>query len=148
MNKQKWTQIGVSERPGKGQCVIAYKRIKRGTVVCDYHAQLLDWHVGHAKYKSNTSDSNSYMFAVQDGSKRFYLDATDEHCPCHPKTKLKGRLINHSVNGNLKPVLNYLDGKPVLLLVATRDIEDREEVTFDYNCQKDSLSNKQPWMKE
>ena len=88
------------------------------------------------------------MFAVQYASKRFYLDGTDEHCSCHPTTKLKGRLINHSQNGNLKPVLNFLDGKPVLLLVATPDIEDREEVTFDYQCQKDSLSNKQPWMKE
>ena len=72
INKQKWTQICVSEREGKGQCIIANGQITRGTVVCDYHAQLLDWPVGHAKYKSNTSDSNTYMFAVQDGSKRFY----------------------------------------------------------------------------
>ena len=47
---------------------------------------------------------------------------------------LKGRLINHSVNGNLKPVINYLEGKPVLLLQAIRDIADREEVTYNYNC--------------
>ena len=146
--KQRWNQIRITEREGKGQCVIANGPITRGTVVCDYYAKLLDWSVGHSKYKSNTSDSNTYMLAVQYASKRFYLDGTDEHCSCHPTTKLKGRLINHSQNGNLKPVLNFLDGKPVLLLVATRDIEDREEVTFDYQCQKDSLSNKQPWMKE
>ena len=96
----------MSEAPGIGRCVIAYADIAKGTVVCDYHAQLLDWQIGHQKYKANTSVSNTYMFAVQEGSNRFYLDATDEHCQCHPTTKLQGRLINHSVNGNLKPVVN------------------------------------------
>ena len=101
INKQRWTRIGVSKAPGKGQCVMAYENIPSCTVVCDYHAKILEWQLGHAKYKNNTSDNNTYMFAVQDGSNRFYLDATDEHCLCHPTTKLKGRLINHSVNGNL-----------------------------------------------
>ena len=114
---------------------MAYENIPSGTVVCDYHAQILEWQLGHAKYKNNTSDNNTYMFAVQDGSNRFYLDATDEHCLCHPTTKLKGRLINHSVNGNLKPVINYLEGKPILLLVASRDIaeceDDDDELEFN-----------------
>ena len=67
------------------------------------------------------------MFDFNSAGKKFCVDATKE-------TKYLGRLVNHGkTNGNLKPRVVKLDDKPHLVLFASRDIGEGEELFFDYN---------------
>ena len=135
---------------GKGKGVVAAKHISQGSVVCDYHGDVLPYDEGQAKYEAEDTANNCYMLKVDFGGEVKYIDANPEHCSCHPKTNLKGRLLNHSKskqNINLTPKLYEYEGRPVVLFVATRDIEEGDELLWNYNCQNDPQSSQQEWMK-
>ena len=55
--------------------------------------------------------------------------------------KRPGRFINHSKQHNIKPKLVVLDDKPrILFFFATRDIDQGEELLYDYNdCSKEAV---------
>lgn len=146
LERQEWPLILISNSDKKGRGVFAKKAIKAGTVVCDYHGRLLPYSKGHAKYMSQDTDKNVYMFYFEYGGNRYYVDANDPHCECHPHTTLKGRLINHSSSFNIKPKVYDFKGGPVLLFEAVRDVAPFEELLFDYGVAKDSKSSKQSWM--
>lgn len=57
-----------------------------------------------------------------------------------------GRLVNHSRNGNLTTKTVTYNGEPHLVLLAKEDIEEGEEVTYDYGDRtRESLIN-HPWL--
>ncbi|MEW8547637.1 MAG: SET domain-containing protein-lysine N-methyltransferase, partial [Candidatus Thiodiazotropha sp.] len=66
----------------------------------------------------------------------------------HPLKELKGRLLNHARGkmANLAPKTAELEGRPVVLFVATKAIEKCEELLFDYICKGDSASHQEDWM--
>ena len=143
---QEWHLAKVSGNE-KGKGLFARQDVKKGTVVCDYHGTLLSYAEGQSKYLANKSAANGYMYCFQHGPVKYYIDANDEHCKCHSKKVLKGRLINHSsTSPNLKPVVEELDGRPVILFQAIRDIAPFEEFLFNYQCKNDQQSDQEDWM--
>lgn len=68
------------------------------------------------------------------------VDATRE-------TTRLGRLINHSKTGNCQTRLHDIDGKPHLILVASRDIDSEEELLYDYGDRSKAALSAHPWLK-
>lgn len=71
----------------------------------------------------------------------FSVDATDE-------SGRLGRLINHSRNGNCHTKLIDIKGRPYLILVASRDVKDGEELLYDYGDRRKSSIAAHPWLRE
>lgn len=70
----------------------------------------------------------------------FSIDATEE-------SGLLGRLVNHSCknfNCATKPI--EVDGKPRLILVATRTITTGEELLYDYGDRSPESLMAHPWL--
>ena len=59
-----------------------------------------------------------------------------------------GRLINHSVSGNAKVKLEYLDGQPLLVIRAIQLIEKNEEILYDYGDRSRLALEECPWLKQ
>jgi len=67
------------------------------------------------------------------------VDATKE-------TDRLGRLINHSRNGNLITKVVQVKSIPRLILVAKRDIDVSEELTYDYGDRSREALRHHPWL--
>uniref|UniRef100_A0A8C6PZ53 [histone H4]-lysine(20) N-methyltransferase n=1 Tax=Nothobranchius furzeri TaxID=105023 RepID=A0A8C6PZ53_NOTFU len=127
---------------GKGRGVFAVKAFKKGDFVVEYHGDLLDLTEAKKREAEYAKDPETgcYMYYFQYQSKTYCVDATKE-------TDRYGRLLNHSKNGNCQTRLHSIDGKPHLILVASRDIKSEEELLYDYGDRsKDSISA-HPWLK-
>lgn len=69
----------------------------------------------------------------------FSIDATAE-------TGKLGRLVNHSRNGNLATKIVTYKNRPHLVLIAKENINEGEELTYDYGDRtRESLIN-HPWL--
>lgn len=68
------------------------------------------------------------------------VDATKE-------TNRMGRLINHSKNGNCQTKLHDINDVPHLILVASRDIDEGEELLYDYGDRSKASIAAYPWLK-
>lgn len=70
----------------------------------------------------------------------FYsIDATAE-------TGKPGRLVNHSRNGNLMTKIVSYKNKPHLVLLAKDDINEGEELTYDYGDRRKEALIHHPWL--
>lgn len=67
------------------------------------------------------------------------IDATKE-------TDRLGRLVNHCKKGNLKTRTFLLQGSPHLILVACRDIQPGEELSYDYGDRRKAALDSHPWL--
>ncbi|XP_051888058.1 N-lysine methyltransferase KMT5A-like isoform X2 [Pristis pectinata] len=133
----------VSIIDGKGRGVMATKPFQRGDFVVEYHGDLIEFADAknrEAEYAQDPS-TGCYMYYFQYLSKTYCVDATKE-------TMRLGRLINHSKNGNCQTKLHDVDGKPHLILVASRDIEDGEELLYDYGDRSKASIAAHPWLKQ
>ncbi|KAJ8260834.1 hypothetical protein COCON_G00165570 [Conger conger] len=127
---------------GKGRGVFASRSFRKGQFVVEYHGDLLqitDAKKREAKYAQDPS-TGCYMYYFQYQSKTYCVDAT-------PETSRLGRLINHSKNGNCQTKLHDIKGRPHLILVASRDIEDGEELLYDYGDRSRASIEAHPWLK-
>ncbi|XP_029916737.1 lysine methyltransferase 5Ab isoform X2 [Myripristis murdjan] len=127
---------------GKGRGVFAVRGFKKGEFVVEYHGELLS--LAEAKLKeaqyAQDPQTGCYMYYFQYQCKTYCVDATKE-------TTRLGRLINHSKNGNCQTRLHDIDGKPHLILVASRDIEAEEELLYDYGDRSKASISAHPWLK-
>lgn len=58
-----------------------------------------------------------------------------------------GRLINHSKNGNCQTKLHDINGVPHLILTASRNIDEGEELLYDYGDRSKASIAAHPWLK-
>ncbi|XP_041692264.1 N-lysine methyltransferase KMT5A-A isoform X2 [Coregonus clupeaformis] len=134
--------LQVKHIEGKGRGVFAVRRFKKGQFVIEYHGDLL--HLADAKERealyAQDPGTGCYMYYFQYLSKTYCVDATKE------STRL-GRLLNHSKNGNCQTKLHDIDGIPHLILVASRDIEAKEELLYDYGDRSKESISAHPWLK-
>ncbi|XP_036383594.1 lysine methyltransferase 5Ab [Megalops cyprinoides] len=133
-------QVKYIEEKGRG--VFATRSFQKGQFVVEYHGDLL--HIKDAKkreveYAQNPA-TGCYMYYFQYLSKTYCVDATKE-------TNRLGRLINHSKNGNCQTKLHDINGIPHLILVASRDIEEGEELLYDYGDRSKASIAAHPWLK-
>uniref|UniRef100_A0AAQ4PPH5 [histone H4]-lysine(20) N-methyltransferase n=1 Tax=Gasterosteus aculeatus aculeatus TaxID=481459 RepID=A0AAQ4PPH5_GASAC len=112
---------------GKGRAVFATRCFQKGEYVVEYHGDLLqitDAKTREAEYAEDPA-TGCYMYYFQYLGKTYCVDATRE-------SERKGRLINHSKNGNCQTKLHDIDGVPHLVLVASRRVDEGEELLYDY----------------
>ena len=130
-------EVVVIEETGRG--VVARERITKGSYVCEYKTSSV--------YPANDDEKDQHhatntrgmyimetAFKVDPASGRLCFDATNRlH---HP-----GRYINHVTRGlNLKPSSpQYIRGKWRVGFLALRDIDDGEEMCYDYGLRTDEV---------
>ncbi|XP_070845792.1 N-lysine methyltransferase KMT5A-A [Chaetodon trifascialis] len=127
---------------GKGRAVFATRCFQKGEYVVEYHGDLLqitDAKKREAEYAQNPA-TGCYMYYFQYLCKTYCVDATKE-------TGRMGRLINHSKNGNCQTKLHDISGVPHLILVASRDIDEGEELLYDYGDRSKASIAAHPWLK-
>ncbi|MEQ2305961.1 hypothetical protein AMECASPLE_003278 [Ameca splendens] len=132
----------VKDIEGKGRGVFAVKGFKKGDFVVEYHGELLE--LAEAKKReaqyAEDPETGCYMYYFQYWSKTYCIDATTE-------TDRLGRLVNHSKSGNCQTRLHPIDGKPHLILVASKDINAEEELLYDYGDRSKASISAHPWLK-
>ncbi|XP_056258842.1 N-lysine methyltransferase KMT5A-A [Seriola aureovittata] len=127
---------------GKGRAVFANRCFQKGEYVVEYHGDLLqitDAKKREAEYAQNPA-TGCYMYYFQYLCKTYCVDATKE-------SGRMGRLINHSKNGNCQTKLHDINGVPHLILVASRDIDEGEELLYDYGDRSKASIAAHPWLK-
>ncbi|XP_077478368.1 N-lysine methyltransferase KMT5A-A [Stigmatopora argus] len=132
----------VRHMEGKGRAVFATRQFRKGQYVVEYHGDLLemvDAKKREAEYAQDP-ETGCYMYYFQYLCKTYCVDATKE-------TNRLGRLINHSKSGNLQTKLHDIDGAPHLILVASRDIDEGEELLYDYGDRSKASIAAHPWLK-
>ncbi|XP_038844747.1 N-lysine methyltransferase KMT5A-A-like isoform X4 [Salvelinus namaycush] len=136
------SELKVQHIEGKGRGVFATQIFQKGQYVVEYHGDLLqitDAKTREAEYTLNPT-TGCYMYYFQYICKTYCVDATKE-------TGRMGRLINHSKNGNCQTKLHDINGIPHLILVASRDVDEGEELLYDYGDRSKSSIASHPWLK-
>ena len=127
--------------PQKGRGVIAKQPIHRGQYVCEYRTYQV-YPVGSEEAKSLASEydrngEGNYVletsYPVPGVGHRLSFDATRRY-------KDIARLINHKASSyNLKPCKPaYVRNKWRVAMVAVRDIQVNQELTYDYGIRTES----------
>lgn len=57
-----------------------------------------------------------------------------------------GRLLNHSLAGNVESKLVNINNRPVLILVAKTDIPPETELVYDYGERDRKAIESHPWL--
>ncbi|XP_026130060.1 N-lysine methyltransferase KMT5A-A-like [Carassius auratus] len=127
---------------GKGRGVFTTQKFQKGQYVVEYHGDLLQITDAKKREALYAQDPNTgcYMYYFQYLSKTYCVDATKE-------SDRLGRLINHSKNGNCQTKLHDITGIPHLILVASRDIQEGEELLYDYGDRSKASIEAHPWLK-
>ncbi|XP_041348614.1 N-lysine methyltransferase KMT5A-like [Gigantopelta aegis] len=135
--------LKVVEIEGKGRGVISTREFKKGDFVVEYVGDLID--VDQAKKKENQysrdPDIGCYMYYFLFKNKQYCVDATAE-------SPYLGRLLNHSrLDSNCQTKVVDIKNHPYLILVASRDITQGEELLYDYGDRSKAALEAHPWLK-
>lgn len=130
---------------GKGTGVKTLRPLSRCQFICEYAGDLITKTEALRRERlyaatSNTRIMSCYMYYFEHRGQEMCLDATSES-----GTWGIGRLINHSVNGNLDTVKIVVDGVPRLAFVANQDIPAGSELAYDYGDRTSFAAF--PWLK-
>ena len=98
-----------------------------GTVICHYNGTLYEGKAARLlKKESYEQNKAQYVYEIGEWQGKFYvIDATKDD-------NSQGRVINHGIHPNIKPKPKTIDGQLYLLFHASRDIEQGEEIVYDY----------------
>ncbi|KAG1662724.1 N-lysine methyltransferase KMT5A [Nymphon striatum] len=138
------SHLHICEFEGKGRGVVTSKFCKRGEFVVEYSGELIDPETAKYREFQYGCDDNigCYMYYFTHNDKQYCLDATAE-------TNRLGRLINHSKkDGNLITKTFVVNKIPRLILMAKRDIFEKEEILYDYGDRRNSSLQNHPWLAE
>jgi len=132
----------IKEFEDKGRGIMATKDFEKGDYVIEYVGNLMDIPSARAKEAEYSlhQEIGCYMYFFKCGDKAHCIDATAE-------SERLGRLINHSVHGNCMTRSLMLEGIPRLILVAKRNIEKEEELSYDYGDRSKEALLAHPWLK-
>ena len=88
------------------------------------------------------SGAGSYILEFKFQEKWWGIDTTKDDCSMW-------YLINHSKNmKNIKPVLKVTEGKPLINFIALRDIDENEELLYDYSDNSKVSKTNYPWLSQ
>ncbi|CAC5384254.1 SETD8 [Mytilus coruscus] len=128
--------LSIVETENKGRGVIANKTFCLGDFVVEYAGDLIDLKTAYQREIQYCNDPvvGCYMFYFSHSGVRYCIDATAENGRV-------GRLVNHSrTNYNCKMKVTEIEGRPYLILTASRNIFNGEEILYDYGDRsKESL---------
>ena len=133
--------LSVSQIPGMGRGVITTRCFSKNSFVVEYAGRLVDLKTSFKLHNELYGEEHgSYMFWFKANGSSWAIDATKE-------TSRMGRLINHSLrNFNLIPKVFILEGEPRIYMVARRDINPGEELTFNYGDTDKRSIHSFPWL--
>ncbi|EYB83519.1 hypothetical protein Y032_0334g2849 [Ancylostoma ceylanicum] len=133
-------EIYIDEKKGRG--IRAAKSFIKNEFVVEYKGDMMDYNSAKIREEEYAKDPSigSYMYFFKYKSKRWCVDATKE-------SEFKGRLINHSaLRPNLRTKVVEFDGELHLILVAKRDIDEAEELLYDYGDRTPETVARNPWL--
>ena len=133
--------LSVTQIPGMGRGVVASRFFSKNSFVVEYAGRLVDLPTSLKLHNEVYGEEDgSYMFWFKAKGTSWAIDATEE-------TPRLGRLINHSLRQfNLIPKVFILEGQPRIYLVARRDINPGEELTFNYGDTDKRSVHSFPWL--
>ncbi|XGW15635.1 hypothetical protein V3C99_001242 [Haemonchus contortus] len=140
MTNETLVEVYMDEKKGRG--IRAGKSFVKNEFVIEYKGDIMDYTSAKLREEEYAKDPSigSYMYFFKYKSKRWCVDATKESI-------YKGRLINHSaLRPNLRTkVVEFEDGLH-LILVAKRDIDEAEELLYDYGDRTPETVARNPWL--
>ncbi|CAG2114098.1 unnamed protein product [Medioppia subpectinata] len=133
--------LAVEEFGDKGKGVVASRDISKGSFICEYSGDLVDMERAQCQEVSYALvGAGCYMYYFSWKSKTWCIDATK------PSGRF-GRLINHSrKTPNCKTKLVESNGRPHLVFIALRDINQSEEILYDYGETDKNAIREHPWL--
>nr|XP_027199146.1 histone-lysine N-methyltransferase set-1-like [Dermatophagoides pteronyssinus] len=133
--------LAITEFQSKGKAIIAKEPIRKGSFICEYSGDLID--LDSAKKRELEYEQNQagcYMYYFNWNSTIWCVDATK------PTDRL-GRLINHSRKApNCKTKIFEYKQRPHLIFIALRDINQDEEILYDYGERDPMAIKSHPWL--
>ncbi|XP_047437871.1 histone-lysine N-methyltransferase SETMAR [Mugil cephalus] len=115
----------------RGWGVRTLQEIPRGTFVCEYAGEVIGFEEARRRQLAQRSEDNNYIIAVREHSG---TGSVVETFVDPAQVGNVGRFLNHSCRPNLFMVpVRVHSVIPRLALFAGRDIDAREELTFDYS---------------
>uniref|UniRef100_A0A8C1D4R9 SET domain-containing protein n=1 Tax=Cyprinus carpio carpio TaxID=630221 RepID=A0A8C1D4R9_CYPCA len=139
--RQCWKGLQLMDREGKGLRVVTSRPFACGEVICDFHGRLISRDEGLEIQQSNQTQAGHLFFFTSKNGQDMCLDAHEERCECHPNKTTFGRQMKHSVTrANLSPRLHFVEDEPLILFMATRDIQTGEELRYDYGDNRRSYA--------
>lgn len=113
----------VRHSPVHGRGAFALRRIRKGTRIVEYLGERVSHREADRRYESkDASDAHTFLFIVDS---RTVIDAGVDGN--------EARFLNHSCSPNCESVIE----KRRVFIEAIRDIEPGEEMTYDYQIQRE-----------
>jgi uncharacterized protein len=113
----------VRNSPVHGLGAFALRFIRKGTRIVEYLGERVSHREADRRYESkDANDAHTFLFIVDS---RIVIDAGVDGN--------EARFLNHSCNPNCESVIE----KRRVFIEAVRDIEPGEEMTYDYQIQRD-----------
>ncbi len=113
----------LTESPLHGLGLFAARRIRKGTKIIEYVGERIDEEEANRRYDDESMEHHhTFLFSVNDEE---IIDAAVDGNDA--------RFINHSCDPNAEAVL---EGDRIFI-IATRTIRPGEEITYDYQLERD-----------
>ena len=103
-----------------GRGVFAARKIRKGARIVQYKGERITWEEAERRYPVDPVPYHTFLFEIGDGT----------HCLDAVKRGSPAKWINHSCKPNCEA---EEDEDEHVFIVARRDIEAGEELTYDYN---------------
>uniref|UniRef100_A0A672KLB0 SET domain-containing protein n=1 Tax=Sinocyclocheilus grahami TaxID=75366 RepID=A0A672KLB0_SINGR len=127
---------------GKGLRVVTSRPFACGEVICDFHGRLISRDEGLEIQQNNQTQAGHLFFFTSKNGQDMCLEAHEERCECHPNKTTFGRQMKHSARrANLSPRLHFVEDEPLIVFMATRDIQPGEELRYDYGDNRRSCGS-------
>ncbi|XP_043978900.1 uncharacterized protein LOC122834482 isoform X2 [Gambusia affinis] len=110
----------------KGRGIFATTSFQKGDFLCEYQGELISKEECERRQKVYHDKLKVFLFEFYFNGKLWCVDAAKEDCSL-------GRLVNDdNISPNAKMKYLTVQQKPHLCLFATRDINQGEEITYNY----------------
>ncbi|XP_032408366.1 histone-lysine N-methyltransferase mes-4-like isoform X1 [Xiphophorus hellerii] len=110
----------------KGRGIFATTSFQKGDFLCEYRGELISKEECERRQRVYHDNLKVFLFEFYFNGKLWCVDAAKEDCSL-------GRLINDdNISPNAKMKYLTVQQKPHLCLFATRDINQGEEITYNY----------------
>ena len=86
------------------------------------------------------SGAGSYILQFKFQEKWWGIDATKDDC------SMGHLIITQKKKQNIKPVLKVKEGKPLINFITLRDIDENEELLYDYSDNSKVSKTNFPWL--
>ncbi|UXI17886.1 leucine rich domain-containing protein [Sarcoptes scabiei] len=133
--------LKITEFEDKGKAIIATAMIRKGSFICEYSGDLIDIETAKKREQDYEQEkAGCYMYYFNWNSNVWCVDATKP-------TGRYGRLINHSRKSpNCKTKIFVLNDRPHLIFIALKDINENEEILYDYGERDRMAIRSNPWL--